>query len=217
MEFSANAIASLVTPEFIAVWIAWLLAGGSPGPPTMGIAGTAMTRGRGPALAFSSGILAGSAALGLAAAVGLSAIMMANAWAFEVIRYLGVAYLSWLALKALRRAMTPGDAALGTPFAGGARVLFLKGTAVHLTNPKAILSWGAIYAIVAPSGAGLGTLLAYFAMLYAGSLLVFLGYAVLFSSAPVTRAYARARRWFDLAFAGFFGVASFKILTARLN
>lgn len=213
MSFS---LSTLITPEFIAIWIGWLLAGGSPGPATTGIAGTAMTRGRGPALAFSAGILAGSAALGLAAALGLSAIMLANAWAFEIIRYLGVAYLSWLALKALRRAFAPADAALGTPFSGGPRALFVKGTAVHLTNPKAILSWGAIYAIVAPAGAGLGVLLAYFAMLYVGSLLIFLGYAVLFSSAPITHAYGRARRWFDLAFAGFFGFASFKILTARL-
>lgn len=208
---------SLITPEFAAIWFAWLLAGGSPGPATMGIAGTAMSRGRLPALAFALGILAGSASWGIAAALGLSAIMLANAWVFEVIRYIGAAYLGWLAIKALIRASKAGTAQMGTPFSGGARALFAKGAAVHITNPKAILSWGAIYAIVAPATATPAMLFGYFGLLYAGSTLIFVGYAFLFSSAPMVRAYASARRWFDLAFAGFFGLASFKILTARLQ
>nr|WP_106609774.1 LysE family translocator [Shimia abyssi] len=207
----------MITPEFMAIWVAWLLAGGSPGPATMGIAGTAMSSGRKPAFAFALGILAGSASWGIAAALGLSALMLANAWVFELLRYLGAAYLGWLAIKALRRAATSGGAAPGTPFSGDFRTLFAKGTAIHLTNPKAILSWGAIYAIVAPADATPATLFAYFAMLYAGSIMIFIGYAFLFSSARAVRAYARASRWFDLAFAGFFGLASFKILTARLE
>ena len=207
----------MITPEFVAIWFAWLLAGGSPGPATMGIAGTAMANGRTPALAFALGILAGSASWGIAAALGLSAIMLANAWLFEIIRYIGAAYLGWLAIKALIRGLKPGRAAMGTAFAGSFKVLFAKGAAIHITNPKAILSWAAIYTIVAPSDATPLTLFAYFGMLYAGSIMVFIGYAFLFSSEPMVRAYARARRWFDFAFAGFFGFASFKILTARLT
>lgn len=208
----------MITPEVMAIWVAWMLAGGSPGPATMGIAGTAMSEGRRPALAFALGILAGSASWGIAAALGLSAIMLANAWVFEILRYAGAAYLGWLALKALKRAASSDSAAaMGTPFKGSFSTLFLKGTAIHLTNPKAILSWGSIYAIIAPSDATPATLFAYFAVLYAGSIMIFLGYAMLFSSEATVRAYARARRWFDLAFAGFFGVASFKILTARLQ
>lgn len=207
----------MITPTFIAIWFAWLMAGGSPGPATMGIAGTAMNEGRAAGLAFALGICAGSAAWGVAAALGLSAIMLANVWVFEVIRYVGVAYLGWLALKALRRAMTSDQVALGNPVTGSYRTIFAKGAAIHLTNPKAILSWGSIYAIVAPSGASLPMLLGYFAMLYAGSLLIFIGYAFLFSSARMVRIYRRARRWFDLAFAGFFGVASYQILTVRVS
>lgn len=207
----------MITAQFAAIWIGWMLAGGSPGPATMGIAGTAMASGRRSALAFALGILAGSASWGMAAALGLSAIMLANAWVFEMIRYAGAAYLGWLALKALRRAVSPDGAAMGTPFSGGPRTLFMKGAAIHLTNPKAVLGWGAIYAIVAPNDATPAMLLGYFGLLYTGSILVFIGYALLFSSANVVRTYARARRWFDLAFAGFFGFASFKILTARLQ
>lgn len=210
-------MADLITPEFAAMWVAWMLAGGSPGPATMGIAGTAMTAGRRPALCFALGILAGSASWGIAAALGLSAIMLANAWAFEIIRYIGVGYLSWLAFKALRSAASPHNAKIGTPFSGSPRALFAKGAAIHITNPKAVLSWGSIYALIAPPDATPAVLFTYFTLLYAGSIAIFLGYAMLFSSPRILRGYASARRWFDLAFAGFFGIASYKILTARLT
>ena len=141
----------------------------------MGIAGTAMNEGRTAGLAFALGICAGSAAWGIAAALGLSAIMLANVWVFEVIRYIGVAYLGWLAFKALRRALSSDEVALGKPVTGSLPTIFAKGAAIHLTNPKAILSWGSIYAIVAPNDASLAMLLGYFAMLYAGSLMIFIG------------------------------------------
>ena len=207
----------MITSGFVAIWFAWLMAGGSPGPATMGIAGTAMNEGRTAGLAFALGICAGSAAWGIAAALGLSAIMLANVWVFEVIRYIGVAYLGWLAFKALRRALSSDEVGLGKPVTGPLGTIFAKGAAIHLTNPKAILSWGSIYAIVAPSDASLAMLLGYFAMLYAGSLMVFIGYAFLFSSARMVNVYRSARRWFDFAFAGFFGVASYKIFTVRLS
>ncbi|MEC8195186.1 MAG: LysE family translocator [Pseudomonadota bacterium] len=207
-----------MTPEFIAIWIAWLMAGGSPGPATMGIAGTAMSEGRRPALAFALGILAGSASWGIAAAIGLSAVMLANVWVFAIQRYAGAAYLGWLALKAAKRAMdADATAPAGTPFKGSFGALFAKGSAVHITNPKAILSWASIYAIVAPADATPSTLFGYFGALFAGSILIFIGYAFLFSSPAIVRGYRRASRVFDLAFAGFFGFAAFKILTAKLE
>ena len=207
----------MIGPEFIGIWIAWMLAGGSPGPATMGIAGTAMMTGRPQALAFALGILAGSASWGIAAALGLSAVMLAHVWVFEVIRYAGAAYLAWLACKALKSAWVGGDAPAGNPFKGSFRSLFLKGAAIHITNPKAILSWGSIYAIALPPDATPAMLFECFAYLYAGSIMIFIGYACLFSSPRVVAAYARARRWFDLTFAGFFGFASLKILTARVH
>jgi len=207
----------VITATLVAIWFGWILAGASPGPATLGIIGTSLESGRKSGLAFAFGILAGSAAWGLAAALGLSAIMLANAWIFEIVRYAGVAYLLWLAIKALKSAWQGDGATNETPFSGDARSLFLKGAAVHITNPKAILSWGAICAIVAPADASLLNLLGYFGLLYLGSIIVFLGYAVLFSSQRAARIYARSKRWFNLAFAGFFAFASVKILTAELR
>ena len=207
----------LLTWQFLAIWFGWLMAGGSPGPATLSIAGTAMERGRKPAFFVSLGILAGSATWGIASALGLGAVMLANVWVFEVIRYLGAAYLLYLAVKALNQAFKGSKTLQGRTFSGGPKTLFVKGVALHLTNPKAILSWASIYAIILPADAPPSSLLICFVVLYSGSAFVFIGYAFLFSSAQVVAAYSRAQRLFNLAFAGFFGFASFKILTAKLT
>lgn len=196
-----------------ALMLGWMIAGGSPGPATLAISGTSMGQGRIAGLAVASGILAGSASWGIAAALGFSAIMVTNAWLFEVLRYLGAAYLMYLALRSLRSAWR------GTPppaVAAPRARLFVRGALIHLTNPKAILSWGAIYAIALPTGAGAAAVWSLFALLFSGSIVVFYGYALLFSSAPVARGYVRAKRAFDTCFGLLFGLASLKILTARL-
>ena len=202
--------------EILLILIGWGVAGGSPGPATLAISGTAMQAGRRAGLTMAAGIVAGSASWGVAAGLGMSAVMLANAWVFEVVRYAGAAYLLYLAVKSLRRALSPGR----IPAAGDAsdlRRLFFKGLLLHVTNPKAILSWGAIYAIVLPAGAGMAQVWQLFGMLISVSMLVFFGYGVLFSSPLVANGYARARRWFDAVFAALFGAASLKILTARLE
>ena len=104
----------MITSGIVMIWIAWLTVSGSPGPATRALAEPPMNEGRTAGLAFALGICAGSAAWGIAAALGLSALMLANVWAFEVIRYIGVAYLGWLAFKALRRALSSDEVALGT-------------------------------------------------------------------------------------------------------
>lgn len=202
-----------MTASLWLILVGWALAGGSPGPATLAISGTAMAQGRSAGLAISSGVIAGSASWGIAAALGMSAIMLAHAWIFEIVRYLGAAYLLWLAFKSLRSAIH-GRAATKATNAGTR--LFLKGYALHLTNPKAILSWGAIYAIALPPGAGSGAVWWLFSMLLLTSMCVFWGYALLFSTPGIAQAYARAGRIFDAAFAVLFGAASLRILTAKL-
>ncbi len=198
-------------------WLAWVVAGGSPGPATLSIAGTSMNAGRRLGVTFAVGILAGSAFWGIAAALGMSALMLANAWLFATLRYVGAAYLLYLALKSLRSAMTKKPTLMRKGYDGSPISVFTKGALIHLTNPKAILSWGAVYAIVLPASATTLQVFQMFAFLYAGSILVFIGYAFLFSTERMVRTYARMRRAFEATFAVFFGFASFKILTARLT
>ena len=203
--------------EWGLLWVAWVLAGGSPGPATMSIAGTSMQSGRHSGLIIALGILFGSAAWGLAAAAGLSGVMLANAWLFEILRYAGAAYLLWLAVKSLRSALANTPAGGLRPQTGSPFQIFAKGALIHLTNPKAILSWATIYAIVLPATATPAQVFWLFGFLYSGSIIIFLGYAVIFSTPAMVRAYQRSKRWFELIFAGFFGYASLRVLTARID
>ncbi len=203
--------------EFALFYLGWMVAGGSPGPATLSIAGTSMENGRKAGLIFALGILAGSACLGLAAASGMSAVMQANAWVFEVLRYLGAAYLLFLAIKALRSAVKPNSQMLTKSHGGSAGRIFSRGLLIHLTNPKAILTWGSIYAIILPSDASTRDIFLLFGALFTGSIIIFLGYALLFSNAHIVTGYKRMRRGFDFVFAAFFGGASLKLLTTKFE
>lgn len=196
-----------------AILLGWIVAGGSPGPATLAISGTAMEHGRRAAVTLAAGIVCGSALWGVSAGLGLSAIMVAHAWAIEVVRLAGALYLFWLALKSARAALTRHPEQKVRP---PSRALFSKGLLLHLTNPKAVLAWGSVYAICLAPGTGPAAVWTLFACLSAASMLVFFGYALLFSMTPVARAYGRSRRVFQAAFAGLFGAASLKLLTMRL-
>lgn len=204
----------MLGPEVWLVVLGWAIAGGSPGPATLAISGTAMSAGRAAGVSVASGVVVGSASWGIAAALGMSALMLANAWVFEVIRYAGAAYLLYLAAKSLRSAVRPKPVTIQPQ---SNESLFLKGFLIHITNPKAILAWGAIYAIALPSGASAGMVWQLFGLLVTTSIIVFIGYGILFSHPAVVRGYVSAKRWFDALFAALFGAASLKILTARLE
>lgn len=198
------------------ILIAALVAAISPGPATLALAGTSMASGRASGLALAAGITTGSLMWSVAAALGLGALMLANVWVFELIRYFGAAYLMYLAYKAARSALSDRELATKS-FAGGKRTLYAKGLALHLTNPKAILFFGSLFSLGLPPGTGVQDLAIVIAAVGFQSCLIFHGYALLFSSQAMTRLYLRLRRWFEGAFAIGFGAASFKILTAKVQ
>jgi len=86
------------------------------------------------ALAASAGISLGAFVHAAVAGLGLGALVATVPVAFEVIRWVGVAYLLWLAVQALRHGGAKGDVPLITP-----RRAFRAGLFVNLSNPKVIL------------------------------------------------------------------------------
>ncbi|MBI1244174.1 MAG: LysE family translocator [Alphaproteobacteria bacterium] len=199
------------------IMLAALVTTSSPGPATLGIAGTSMVAGRKHGLALASGITTGSLCWSIGAALGLGAAMMANAWVLEAMRYAGAAYLLFLAFKSARGALKPGDAVTAAMAGATPGRTFLKGLMLHLTNPKAIFFFVALYAIGVPHGTPASTLAVVIAAVGIQSFVIFHGYALLFSRPAIARVYAHLRRWFDATFACVFGYAGLKVLAARLN
>lgn len=189
----------------------------TPGPATLAIAGTSMHSGRSMGLALAAGITTGSLTWSVAAALGLSAIMLATGWVLEVVHYMGAGYLLYLAYKSARSAMTPGALQARQIDSRSLTGAFAKGLAIHLTNPKAILFFGSLYAIGIPHSATYADLALVIGAVGLQSFLIFHGYALLFSSGPVVSGYVRLRRWFEAVFAMAFGAAGLKILTARVD
>lgn len=197
------------------ILFAALIASGSPGPATLAIAGTSMSSGRLSGLALASGVTTGSFIWSISAAFGLGAVMATHVWLFEGIRYLGAAYLMWLAIKAARSAYAGSRLATKPLPAITPRRAYAKGLALHLTNPKAVLFFGALYAIGLPAGTSPAALGIVIAAVGTQSLIVFYLYAIIFSSAPMTAAYARAKRWFEAFFALAFGAIALTVLRAQ--
>ncbi|TNE34140.1 MAG: LysE family translocator [Alphaproteobacteria bacterium] len=199
------------------ILLAALVTMSSPGPATLGIAALSMNSGRRYGLAMASGVTTGSLIWSAAAAFGLGAVMMANAWAFEMLRYLGAGYLLYLAIKSARSAMKKGEVTASPMNAATLKSAYLKGLTLNLTNPKAVFFFGSLYSIGVPSGASAGQMTIIILAVGLQSLFIFHGYAIAFSSHPVAAGYARARRIFETVFALVFAAAGLKILTARLG
>lgn len=198
------------------ILVAAFMATASPGPSTMATAATAMSAGRVPAYALVAGILTGSLTWSLAAAFGLGAAMLAHAWLFEAMRYAGAAYLLYLAALSARAALRPGSANLNAVTATSLAAYYGKGLAMHLSNPKVILFFGALYSVGIPRSATVDEVAFVVAAVWLQSIVIFAVYATLFSLPRTVAAYGRIRRWFESAFAAVFAYAGVRLLFARL-
>lgn len=108
----------------------------SPGPDLIYVLSKTVAQGTKVGLASAAGVWTGAFVHVLAAAFGLSAILMASAEAFTVVKHAGAAYLIYLGIQALRSRGTAIDASLnGTPAVSPAQA-FRQGVLVDVLNPK---------------------------------------------------------------------------------
>ena len=108
-----------------------------PGPIVTLVISTGATKGTRVALTTVAGTSSGNAVLVTAIAFGLSWVLAHALYLFEVLRWLGAAYLIWLGIKSWRGAGR--DAA---PLQGGG-VHFWRGFVVALSNPNGIAFFSA--------------------------------------------------------------------------
>ena len=104
----------------------------TPGADMMFCLGQGLRFGPKASVAASAGISLGGMVHVTLAGMGLGALVAALPWAFDVIRWVGVAYLLWLAFQTLRGTGAQQSRAVPPSAFRGALV-------VSLTNPKVIL------------------------------------------------------------------------------
>ncbi|KAF1015825.1 MAG: Homoserine/homoserine lactone efflux protein [Stenotrophomonas maltophilia] len=116
---------------------------GTPGPNMLHILSRSVGLGFRRSTAAMLGCLLALVLVLAASAAGLSALLLSSPVLFEVLRYLGVAYLAWLGIKAWRESRVPAAVAPGEPVLAASvdrpwRV-FRGGFFVGLSNPKLLL------------------------------------------------------------------------------
>jgi len=112
------------------------------------------------------------------AALGMSALLSALGQWFELLRWLGVAYLIYLGVQHWRA--PPADLQLARPAPGLPARVFGRGLLVSLTNPKTLLFYGAFFPqFVSPEGDLVGQLLLLSATYLALAVAIDSGWALL--------------------------------------
>lgn len=103
-----------------------------PGPGMLYVLARSLAGGTKTGLRSTAGTALGGMGHVLAATLGVSALIMASATAFEALRFAGAAYLVWLGVQTLRSART----ALEPGALPGADNAFRQGVITELLNPK---------------------------------------------------------------------------------
>jgi threonine/homoserine/homoserine lactone efflux protein len=109
----------------------------TPGPAVLYIITRSIDQGRRAGLVSVLGIQTGGLFHVAAAALGISAILMSSALAFDVVKYLGAAYLIYLGIRKLTSKVEVETAVDVPP--DSLRRIFSQGVIVNVLNPKTAL------------------------------------------------------------------------------
>lgn len=198
-----------MTPEFL---ITTLIVVASPGTGVLYTLAAALARGGRAGVVAAFGCTLGILPHMAAAITGLAALLHTSALAFEILKYLGVAYLLWMAWSTLRQSGTLSIEAASAP-SGAGRVI-LAGVLINILNPKLSIFFFAFLPqfVPAQSADALPRMLALSGVFMAATFLVFAAYGL--AAAAVRRRVIERPRvlaWLRRSFA-----AAFVALGAKL-
>ena len=110
----------------------------TPGPDMSLFLSRAIAQGRGQALACMTGALTGVMVHTAMVALGLSALIVAAPVAFTALKFIGAAYLAWLAIDAIRSGSSL-NINTGITLRQSLLANYVTGIGINLLNPKIIL------------------------------------------------------------------------------
>lgn len=177
----------------------------TPGPNLLAVAGAALSKGRGAALAVTLGVATAIFVWVTAMAAGLGAVLSVYPALITAMKFLGGGYLCFLAVKAFRAALRGERPSLKagkrqlTPFGA-----WRMGVLVNLTNPKSGLMWGAVTTFMLGSELSPTEVMGFAPIGFLTALVIYGTYSLLFSTGVVRAVYGRfvkgAEALFGLAF-----------------
>ena len=175
-----------------------------PGPDFAVVVRWAAAGGRRSGLLASCGVAAGLLVWGALTVLGLSALLAASPVAYAVVRYLGAAYLIWMAGRLLWRSFREhGARPAGTdPASDGSRasgvLAFRQGLLTNLLNPKIAAFYVGVLPLLVPAGAPRAISLAVLVLCHLVLGLIWLGLcSVLIARGSAVLSRPHPRAWLD--------------------
>lgn len=138
--------------SFIAVMLALNF---TPGPAVFKVASDAMASGLAPAHASIAGVFAANFFYAVLAATGVAVLVFAFPGVLWAIKWLGLSYLTYLAIAALRTAWQARQGQLKARPARPLWRLFVGSFVLQVSNPTSLLSFGLMLPVFAGPGDGL--------------------------------------------------------------
>src|SRR4051794_26298745 len=127
-------------PDTQTIWLFCLAATALiviPGPAVLYIVAQSVGQGRKAGLVSASGVASGGLVHVLAAAIGLSGVLLSSAALFSVVKFAGAGYLIYLGARRLLG--REGSALVAPTQARSRRELYRDGAVVNILNPKTAL------------------------------------------------------------------------------
>jgi RhtB (resistance to homoserine/threonine) family protein len=211
--------------EFSQVALAHLLAVASPGPDFAIVLKQSIAHGRRPAIWTAIGV--GTAILlhvGYSL-LGLGLLIRGSELWFNVVKYLGAAYIAWLGVQSLRakphdvaasdeRQRVDAPALGATPRARGA---FLTGFLTNALNPKCTLFFISLFVLIVSPRTPKLIQAGYGLWMAAATMAWFSLVAVLFTQADVRRRFLRHGHWIERALGVVFLAFAVSLLFASVK
>ena len=124
---------------YLSYLVAALIVIAAPGPDSLNSLAIGISRGRREGVAYALGVGVGCLTHTVWAMLGISAIVAASATLFNVIKWIGVAYLVWLGIQSLRSRGSMAAMSDAPQNNGNAVQRFRQGVLTNALNPKVML------------------------------------------------------------------------------
>lgn len=180
------------------LFVAHMLALISPGPNVIIVTQTAMVYNRRAGILVASGLATGAAIWSSMALVGLNVVFAYVTWLYGVVRFAGGVYLIYLGVKFWRAA----NQGISEPVRDGRMLktswqFYRIGLLTTLTNPKAGIFFGGIFAALLPPESPLWVKSSAIGLMIVDSAVFHIGLAVFFSTDRVKKVYGTIKRFVD--------------------
>jgi RhtB (resistance to homoserine/threonine) family protein len=192
----------------------------SPGADLAMVMRQAIVHGRGQAIITSFGIGAALMFHVSYTILGLGLVISQSIYLFNIVKWLGVAYLLYIGVKALRAGKTDVTAATGDVTAAprqqqSALKAFTLGFAANALNPKAVFFFLSIFSTVVSAHTPIAIKFSYGLVMASCLILWFIGVSLFMTTPRMRAAFSRASQWIDRASGVVFIALGIKLATEK--